>query len=751
MGCMSSRSAVAPSEISSTKKQQEQTQRQNTSNSSKLMTGNQLTSSQQTLNKVNSQESSATRKPNATGNSHSALSNELMDEENINTSSPPINERRPDTSSPNQRALDNSNNPPAGEQLAESGADKGGPKIASSIASASKIVVASTSQNEEESGDPQLDPRLLEEYLFVEYDIMHLEDKEPLRHYHEKIEQLENLESELDMISVEAKSRGDDISRNSVLMSRLQQRSTPTNQSIASVASKQTSVVVNNKAPLAYSGVEEIFNRKIILEKQRDKLKKEIELLILECDKLQQKYKKRDEILDELFDGQTGNGLENHLEQQLNWLLQQKHYVDQVFYAWKRAETLTSQSCEQLATALEQLRQLPKAVDDEQRRNLARSIKDLLQKSRQDLEDAQRYNPDVEAPFFNGSETQRFERVTQILEAMIDGGSSGEAAPQQSKGVNSKEVANLLQTEYSQLLSIMQFAYKRSTNIRLWLEQILQTTIARDSFELAEEYKWIAIQLRKERINLVKLALREPVHAKMVHAVRQKLFSRDQLQKADSRQQKSSTSQSRSKVGSSTNNTSRDKLPVGAEDLGGSRQSVVRASVDLNKQASDEPAQKQDARDKAQQQVATAAASSGSAHKLRDSGIESEPNNEADITEEIYRLLEMKSKASASETVDNSAGKAAPVSDDEMRQRIRRREEQARTPTGRQSKSPAAPESQQPPNNRTTPSTNTTPPDSNSWSSNAADLRLSSSLRVALDEDERKNLQSEYNLWLSLA
>lgn len=465
---------------------------------------------------------------------------------------------------------------------------------------------------------------LLRQYVAVDYEISQLEDKDALRVYHEKIEQLEQLERELDMISSEVEevagrsSDGADTSRaasvtgdghmtngmdpkmdlesNSMIsgvsgntsrrswlyngdqhnsngnrnksQNKTSLKNTSTigkgggkggkaNSSTAgsqirggsrSYASSQqggaggTNGGLMSAKQMSYSTVEEVFNRKIILEKERDKLKKEVEIVILDCDKLQQRYKKRDEILDKLFDGRTGNGLENHLEQQLNWLLEQKHYVDQVFFAWKRAETLTSQTCEQFASALEMLKRLPKIEPADERAELARSIERLLLKSRQDMEQAQKYNPNVDAPFFTDNETERFDKIIKTI---------------QSEQINP--------SDHSQILTVIQFAYKRAVSIRLWLEQILQTTIARDSFELAEEYKWIAIQLRKERINLIKSKLQDSPYRSMARSVQEQV------------------------------------------------------------------AHQQSISDRKQQQQ----------HEVnRDSGIESEPND-LDIEEEIYRVLEM--------------------------------------------------------------------------------------------------------------
>lgn len=498
------------------------------------------------------------------------------------------------------------------------------------------------------SFEEELNMDLLRQYIAIDYEISQLEDRDALRLYHEKIEQLEQLERELDMISYEAEevavrseadmsqdernhSSGDggnntnasgqnkdskmDTESNSIMSGvsgTLSEKSSivrrQDNQQQQTGGSKRGQMALasgtmsNNKhqsggsqkgsemhhhmsrmdkshrfAMLkennsSYATIEEVFNRKIILEKERDKLKKEVEMVIVECDKLQQKYKKRDEILDKLFDGRTGNGLENHLEQQLNWLMEQKHYVDQVFYAWKRAETLTSQTCEQFASALEFLKRLAKTQNEEQRKELSKNVCNLLIKSRQDIEQAQRYNPNVDAPFFTEAETERFDKIIETIKSN-----------------------SISQSDYNQMATIVQFAYKRAVSIRLWLEQILQITIARDSFELAEEYKWIAIQLRKERISLINLKLQDPPYRAMAQSIREQLASQHQRQ----------------------------------QQLDNSRQSAIAehgATATRNKQN----------------------------EINRDSGIESD---DIDIEEDIYRLLEMnKSRLEAAVAASRESG-----------------------------------------------------------------------------------------------
>lgn len=62
---------------------------------------------------------------------------------------------------------------------------------------------------------------------------------------------------------------------------------------------------------------------------------------------------KFDPKLDQIFDGQYGSDLENQLEKELDWLLEQKHHVDQAYFRWKQAHLCVKQACKHLTEAIE--------------------------------------------------------------------------------------------------------------------------------------------------------------------------------------------------------------------------------------------------------------------------------------------------------------------------------------------------------------------------------------------------------------
>lgn len=111
---------------------------------------------------------------------------------------------------------------------------------------------------------------------------------------------------------------------------------------------------------------------------QRNNLKIEVEQLVGEGEKLQHLYQKRDELLgddntpvshlyisliiinfvDSVFEGQYGSDIENQLERELDWLLEQKHHVDQAHFRWKQSHLMIKQAGGQLGTALQKWKDL---------------------------------------------------------------------------------------------------------------------------------------------------------------------------------------------------------------------------------------------------------------------------------------------------------------------------------------------------------------------------------------------------------
>lgn len=61
---------------------------------------------------------------------------------------------------------------------------------------------------------------------------------------------------------------------------------------------------------------------------------------------------------DAIFEGQYGSDLENQLERELDWLLEQKHHVDQAYFRWRQAQLLTKEACGYLNEAVQKWKTL---------------------------------------------------------------------------------------------------------------------------------------------------------------------------------------------------------------------------------------------------------------------------------------------------------------------------------------------------------------------------------------------------------
>lgn len=127
---------------------------------------------------------------------------------------------------------------------------------------------------------------------------------------------------------------------------------------------------------------------------QRDILKLDIDQIAKKGEKLNQLQAKRDEILgklalrdrvhfkiihataslfclltdsvflcatqsiDFLFEGQYGSEQEQQMEKEMDWLLEQKHHVDQAHFRWKQAQLMCREACSQLAEAVQKWKDL---------------------------------------------------------------------------------------------------------------------------------------------------------------------------------------------------------------------------------------------------------------------------------------------------------------------------------------------------------------------------------------------------------
>ena len=110
---------------------------------------------------------------------------------------------------------------------------------------------------------------------------------------------------------------------------------------------------------------------------------------------------------------------------------------------------------------------------------------DLVSAS-QNLQGAQRYLPNIKLPYCTTDEVETLDKAISFI----------------FTDMQSKE-------RQEHAFECYHTTYKRAGALRQWLEQVLNSTIARDLFELTEGCKARGNELRAERIRLIKKRIKD--------------------------------------------------------------------------------------------------------------------------------------------------------------------------------------------------------------------------------------------------
>lgn len=104
----------------------------------------------------------------------------------------------------------------------------------------------------------------------------------------------------------------------------------------------------------------------------------------------------------------------------------------------------------------------------------------------QNLQGAQRYLVNIQLPYCAPDEVETLDKAISFI----------------FTDMQSEE-------RHGHALDCYHTTYRRAGALRQWLEQVLSTTIARDLYELTEECKARAAELRSERIRLIRNRIQE--------------------------------------------------------------------------------------------------------------------------------------------------------------------------------------------------------------------------------------------------
>ena len=123
---------------------------------------------------------------------------------------------------------------------------------------------------------------------------------------------------------------------------------------------------------------------------------------------------------------------------------------------------------------------------NEKRYDCVADARDNLVAASHNIQGAQRYLPNISLPYCAPDEVETLNKAISYIFTDMQ-------TPERHKHA----------------LNCYQTTYKRAGALRQWLEQVLNSTIAKDLHELTEECKARASELRTERIRLIRKRIKE--------------------------------------------------------------------------------------------------------------------------------------------------------------------------------------------------------------------------------------------------
>ena len=124
--------------------------------------------------------------------------------------------------------------------------------------------------------------------------------------------------------------------------------------------------------------------------------------------------------------------------------------------------------------------------DNEEKYYAVAEARNLLVSASQNIQGALRYLPNINVPYCSPKEADTLEKAISYV----------------FTDMQTRE-------RHEHALNCYQVTYKRVAALSQWLGQVITSTIARDLFEVTENCKAKAAELRNERIRLIKLRLKD--------------------------------------------------------------------------------------------------------------------------------------------------------------------------------------------------------------------------------------------------
>ncbi|KAG1662166.1 hypothetical protein GQR58_021084 [Nymphon striatum] len=243
----------------------------------------------------------------------------------------------------------------------------------------------------------------LKEFLEYEKEIKGMRNKKILADFQVKVLQREHLEMALLKADAECKQLEANMMKEAMDLEKLKDKDIK--QTLMEQGTYESCMEKEVEEHIDALNKHEVQLKEIenMLAKKK-KLDEDIEVLSKEGDRLQEMVIQQDKLLHDIFDGEYGSELENQLEKSLVMLEEQKNYIDQAFYKWKKAQTSIIQAVKQFSPALEDWRMISETSEMEEKYTLGTKARNSLIAALQNMQGAQMLLHNITFPYCNKEE-----------------------------------------------------------------------------------------------------------------------------------------------------------------------------------------------------------------------------------------------------------------------------------------------------------------------------------------------------------
>lgn len=322
--------------------------------------------------------------------------------------------------------------------------------------------------------DPVVEADVLERYIHLEEEIASAEKESPGMVLQQKKQQTEQLTTR--------------IRQQEELVDKLKQHSS-SDESVHQMLDTQDTEDDSNREKVAAAHSQEIASSELTsLNEQKNNLENEIRELETKAEKLQALYSEQEDLLNQIFGGAYGSEEENRLESILDQTEEMRNRIVEANFKWRQSQMMVDYAHKQLEHAVAKWKEI-ETIDPshlEQRYTVAAETRNNLVAAAQNIQGAQRYLSNIEFPYCAPAEVDTLNKATAYIFTDMQTKDRHEHA-MQCYSVTAKRCGALLQ----------------------WITQVVTQTISRDLNDINVKVKDASLNLRVERVKLIKQKVRD--------------------------------------------------------------------------------------------------------------------------------------------------------------------------------------------------------------------------------------------------